>query len=35
MKTLFDKSKVILSEEGVSKVIVYEMDSNRSGEYQK
>lgn len=35
MKTLFDKSKVILSEKGVGKVSVHEMDSHRSGEYQK
>lgn len=31
MKTLFGKSKTILSEVGVGKVSIYEMDPYRSG----
>lgn len=33
MKTLFGKSKTILSEEGVGKVSIYDMDSRESGKY--
>jgi len=31
MKTLFGKSKTILSEEGIDKVTIYDMDPHRSG----
>lgn len=34
MKTLFGKSKIILSEEGIGKVSMYEMASYQSGKYQ-
>lgn len=35
MKSIFGKSKTILSEEGVGKVSIYEMDPHKSGKYQK
>jgi len=35
MKTLFGKSKTILSEEGVGKVSIYDMDPHKSGKYTK
>jgi len=35
MKTLFGKSKIILSEEGVGKISIYEMDPHKSGKYTK
>lgn len=35
MKTLFGKSKTILSEEGIGKVTIYEMDPHKSGKYHK
>lgn len=35
MKTLFGKSKTILSEKGVNKVSIYEMDPHKSGKLIK